>query len=323
VPKFYLEYFIEAGTDGKRVLWVYDKKSNQPRPQTPVNTCVEFGFYSFQTPDGAKSVEMEAALSQVESGAKAILDRLLGNPNGLLTADDIVALSLFLALMHVRVPRSMQSVSEVIAAGAMQFAKGSAADTEEIARYYRETKDQDHKYTEQEFAKLLPEVDERVTVKVDPKYALFQGFTIFPKVAEILLQMNWCLCQAPANRHFVTSDSPVCVFSRPLPGYAAFGSGLIRPDTEITFPISPKLVLLISWRYKQTKAYVSSGAFVREMNRRMAWSAQRYVISPFCSRSTTELVREASATTRQPKMDPKRLKQHMEVSWEKFRRSTP
>ncbi len=316
VPKFYLGYFTEAGSNGTDVLWIYDKERSEPRAQTPVNTCVESGFYSFETATG-KDVEIEKGLSQIESETKRILDRLQ-DPKAPLTAEDISTLSAFLALMHVRVPRSKQVVSEIIAGLATQFAKGYAKDPNGIARYFRETKDRDHKITEQEMIKLLSEFDQHFTIEVDSKAALLHSFTIFPKVAEIFLGMNWCLCRAPANKHFLTSDSPVCVFFRPAPGQAAFGAGLMHSNAEVTFPISPRLVLLLSWHRKQKRGSVSTG-FVQEVNRRMAWSAERFVISPLRSRSTAELVREASTTRNQPKMDPERLKQDMERHWEKWR----
>ncbi len=316
VPKFYLGYFTEAGFNGTEVLWIYDKESSEPRAQTPVNTCVESGFYSFEAATG-KNVEIEKGLSQIESETKRVLDRLQ-DPKALLTTEDISTLSAFLALMYVRVPRSKQSVSEIIAAAAAQFAKGRAKDRDGIARYFRETKDRDHKLTEEELIKLLSEFDQHFTIEVDSKAALLHSLTGFPKVAEIFLGMNWCLCLAPASKHFLTSDSPVCVFFRPAPGQAGFGAGLMHSNAEVTFPISPRVILLLSWRRKQKRASVSTG-FVHEMNRRMAWSAERFVISPLCSRLTTELVREASATRNLPKMDPERLKQYMERQWEKWK----
>jgi len=314
VPRFYLEYFTSETAKGTHILYVYDKDGGEARIQTPVNTAVEQGFYSFETPSG-KDHETEAALSRVESDATPVLTRLT-QPDGNLKDSDIQPLSVFLALMHVRVPRSVKAVSEVITVGVRQLIKRGAEDRERIRRFIA-SRDKDFGLTEDELIELLVKFDDHFFVTPNPKSALLQSLSLFPKIAEILFHMNWHLCRAPHGRYFVTSDSPLCVFYEPMPGYAGFGGGLLMRNAEVTFPISPRVLLLLDWKRNQRAASVSA-TFVREMNRRMAWCCERYLISNIHSKATEAIVREASVTRSLPKMEPGRLRQYME---EKLRKA--
>jgi len=316
VPQFYLRHFTWPTVKGTRVLCVYDKEGGEPRIQTPLNTAVEQGFYSFETPTG-KDNEIEKALSQVESGANPVLSRL-AQPGEDLNDLHLPALASFMALTHVRVPRSVKAASEVLAAGARQFLRGSAEDRDAIRRFLADPDTGPEQLDEEEFIKLLREFDDHFVIEANPKAALLQSLSLFPKIAEILLQMNWCLCRAPGSRYFITSDTPLCIFFRPAPGLAGFGGGLLVRSAEVTFPISPGTLLLLSWKQSQRGRSVSAN-FVREMNRRMAWSCDRYVISNVKSKATAALVRDASITRKHPKMDPDRLRLNMEQKWQKFR----
>ncbi len=51
VPSFYLRNFLAKG---ESTLWVYDKKGEDPRRQSPKDSAVITDFYTFETPDGEK-----------------------------------------------------------------------------------------------------------------------------------------------------------------------------------------------------------------------------------------------------------------------------
>ena len=316
VPRFYLEFFASPDDKGRPVLCVYDKEGGEPRPQAASTTCVECGFYSFENPEGKEDAELERALSVIESAAAPVLKRL-GLPGETLVEQDIHILSQFLALLHVRVPRSQAVVSEIISVAIQQYIKGQAGNREKIHRYFQETKGSNSRMSEEEFAKLLSESDQHFKPVINPKVALREGLSTFPKFADILLKMNWCLCRAPEGRNFLTSDSPLCISVRDKDGRMAFGGGLVKPTVEVAIPISPSSMLVLNWHRNQRSATVGEH-FVNEMNRRTAWSAQRYVISTRRSRTTAALVREASVTRNLPKMHPEDLKRRVEEKWREF-----
>ncbi len=198
-----------------------------------------------------------------------------------------------------------------------QFIKGQAGNRQQIHRYFQETKGSSSRVDEEEFAKLLSEFDHRFKSVIAPKSALLEGLSAFPKFAGIFRQMNWCLCRAPERREFLTSDSPLCICVRDNHGRMGFGGGVAAPAVEVTFPISPGSMLLVSWRRNQGSATVGE-SFVNEKNLRTAWSAQRFIISRRRSRTTAVLVREASATRNLPKMHPEYLKRRVEEKWSEF-----
>ena len=113
VPKFYLDYFLPDLSSGAKTFWVYNKDGGAPRPQTPINTAVEGGFYSFETLPGAGDDPMERKVfGPIEQGAKPILDRWQ-LPGARLQSEDVPKMAAFLAFMHTRVPRAMQMVQKI------------------------------------------------------------------------------------------------------------------------------------------------------------------------------------------------------------------
>jgi hypothetical protein len=123
-------------------------------------------------------------------------------------------------------------------------------------------------------------------------------------VAELLAKMNWCLCRASGISKFITSDSPLCVFSEKAGGKALFGAGFGLPNVEVYFPISPSYCLRLENRQMQRRATVSRH-FVDEANRRTAANAERYVISNRSSAKIAALTAEFGFTRSLPKLDRK------------------
>jgi hypothetical protein len=117
--------------------------------------------------------------------------------------------------------------------------------------------------------------------------------------------MNWIICDAPAQSHFATSDAPVCVYLPTGPGKAIFGGGFGRADVQISFPISPKVLLFLDWQHGRERHFRVSvnDSFVYEMNKRTAWNAERFVVSSIRDSVMHGLVEQACVTVSQPKLD--------------------
>jgi hypothetical protein len=129
---------------------------------------------------------------------------------------------------------------------------------------------------EEELAAILRDPERHFRAEVDPKAALIECFKLIERITELLYRMNWIVCDAPANVHFVTSDAPVCVYLPTGHDTAIFGGGFGRVDVQISFPVSPKMLLLLDWRHgKESHFRVSvDESFVFEMNRHMTWNAE-------------------------------------------------
>jgi hypothetical protein len=307
VPQFYLEYFACEVAPRRRILWVYDKDGGEPRAQTPRDTAVESGYYSIETKTG-KTVVIEELLSKLETATAPILRRFQDSDEAL-SEPDIPVLAEFLAMLHLRGPRMLQVTSEFLTAHAYHFAENTAAQPEMVRKYIRE-KGAEMAFSgkpipkEEELIESLSNAQEKFDIVVDRQYALLESLKACLVITKILYQMNWCLCRAPKNTFFLTSDSPLCVLAKTERGGLLFGSGFDRNNVQITFPISPHAAILIDRRHSQRRMAVGE-AFVREANRNMALYAQRYVISHLSTRATLELALWASQTRTIPKLDRK------------------
>ena len=303
VPTFYLEFF--ASEDG--TFWVYDKEGGPPRKQTPINTAVESYFYSVDTPEGEKNNYIEEELSKVESVTRPILAHW--QTKGVRPQErEILQIAVFLALMHTRVPRSVQSAKEIGEALMTAMVKEWAEDDVEGMRKSWERFCEVHGKPETlTFEKVLefarsPEKSAQFRIELNKKAALGMSMEQTMAVRDQLLEMNWCLCTAPSQSFFITSDTPLNVFAPTGEDTAIFGGGLRRPGAEVALPLSPDVCLLLTWRHTQKRRRVKKNT-VSEINRRTAFMAERFVISPLNTKQVGELVRKTAKTREMPKID--------------------
>lgn len=309
VPRFYLEYFTSA----KGTFWVYDKAGDLPRHQTPKNTAVEGYFYSITKPSGEKEHSLEKALAQLESIAKPILDRWQ-TAKARPTKEEIGNIVHFLAFMHSRVPRNVDAVKQILEAVYVEELKHFAGNEEQFGRSWDEFCGRQEKLGKpvsmsfEEALKTTREVEDHFKIEMDEKVALAFSFEQASIIPHFLVQMNWCLCEAPGRHFFVTSDSPLVIFDPIGDGRAVFGAGLGLPGAEVTFPISPAVCLQIDRCHTQRRRRVSQ-EFVREVNRRRAHATERYVISHIKTKKVDTLVHDSAWTYGHTKIDREEIRQ--------------
>jgi hypothetical protein len=313
VPRFYLDYFASEISPGHRLLWAYDKAGGAPRPQTPKDTAVESNFYTVDTTTG-RTVAIEESFSELETAAAAVL-KCLQDPGAELVESNVLVLTEFLAMLHVRGPRMVQVSEEFLAAHALHVVEEAAAGPALIRRFLRDKSSELAKEgravpTENELREILQRTEEQCDVVVDRQAALLEGLKAAEVIAPILYQMNWCLCRASTNEAFITSDSPLCAFVRTSEKGILFGTGFDRPNFQIIFPISPQAAILIDRVHNQRRVTVGE-AQVGEANWLMAWYAQRFVYSNSRSQAIADLVRRASSTRSNPKLDREVVKEFL------------
>jgi hypothetical protein len=296
VSQFYLNYFCASGFG----LWVYEKALAQPRFQRPQNTAVEKDLYSF-TIDGRKDDFVERRLSELESAAKPILDRwqqygALPNP------EEMQIVAMFLALMYVRVPRMIETIREGEEIRAREtfklFAEVRSEEVEELLQAAPPTLWGKSKPTAKEFVRYL---DENYRIVVNREASVAESLRLAPATLNKLLEMDWCLCDAPKGKFFLTSDTPLCVFARASETKALFVVRLGLPNVEVTFPISPRLCLLLNRGHSGGPRRTVTAAVVRQLNARMITTAERFIYSPEQSSWVGELV--SRSRSHKPKLD--------------------
>lgn len=317
VTRSYLSLFATTDQGKADSIWVYDKKANEVRLQPIHDTAVIGHFYTFDAvPEGIDRDWLEKVFGIIESKAMPIIKRW-GHQGAVPTVNEIPDVAWFLACLYVRVPRAMEVIQ--IIGEAVAFAKMEAAAEDEakldalITRFIADTQ-YDRNLTREELKALVRNFEKQFSVKVDPKYALLRSIDQVKTVYSRLIERDWCLCDSrPFGGRFMTCDAPVNVFNYE-DGKAAFFGGLGRPNVEIHFPLSPYVCISLS-RTARTKKRKASPAFVREINRRTAYQAQRYIFSSVKTRRVDLLVQDSRKNGPVSLIDKTAMKGHVKTGW--------
>lgn len=296
MPQFYLNYFCSDGT-----LWIYEKGLAQPHLQTPRNTAVEAHLYSF-TVDGQKHDYVEQQLSVIESEAKTILDRWQQRA-AVPYEEERQTVAMFLALLHVRVPRMISAIAEGMEIVVTETAKLTAELRPDVISSMVESKTSASGWkppSTEEMIDKMKNFEDHFRVKVNREASVAESLKLAPKIVPDLLDRNWSLWDAPSGKFFVTGDTPLCVFAPTRPGKAFFGAGYDLPGAEITFPIAARTCLMLSRGNHEPRRSITV-AELRVVNTRMVATAERYVFSPAQSSAIGRMTSQAQPN--QPKLD--------------------
>ena len=312
LPQFYLNFFLP---EVERFFWAYDKQGGDPRPQTPINTGIEGQLYRLEGPRITNPKFIDTTFFQrTESVVKPVIQRLLRSGERLKDTD-IRVLADFLALMHIRVPRTQKMVKEVGGVAVTHLLRESSQDTEDIENMLRQCREEgvsDAPFSAEEFRKILERVQEDYHIELTKKPALLLSVLSARTVIQHLLEMHWCLCRAPKDAFFITGDAPLVIFLLDDEGQASFGQGLAESEVEITFPLSPTKCLYLR-RRSITKYWPMKRNNVNEFNRRTAYNAERFILSSWQTKEVSRMVSESSITYGRPKVDRKELLERMEA----------
>jgi hypothetical protein len=301
LPQFYLKSF----TDPEGKFWVYYKDRDEPVRQTPVNTGIEKHMYTIEREDGTIDDVVEKKMfAPLESEVSPIIKKLTESKYNL-TDVDKENLSLFLAFMVTRVPRSIEVIKEIGEALSTHTLKEFVKDEDEVKKAFEHLKGEGKlpkDFTLDDMNKMLRDSDKNYRIEMERKYAT--GMSLFSTIAiyKLLRKMNFCLCRAPSGEYFITSDFPVTSFL-PFPdGTAIFGGGFGKTDVEICFPLSPEKCLFLDNNHNN-RFWAVHKSFVFEMNRRIAWSAEKFILSHLKTNYNSYLRAWSSKTLEYPKMD--------------------
>ena len=226
-------------------------------------------------------------------------------PHARLIENDIEGLAGFLAFMATRVPRSLRAAQQVGEALAVKNALELAKNPDAIKRMLSVLQEQgkvDVELTVEETQKIIQSADKDFKFTMNEKPAMLMSLLMTEDVHRQLLEMNWYLCRAPSSSYFICSDSPLVCFVLDSDGKAAFGGGYSLPAVEVTFPISPERCLYLNRKRTQQYRAVSQD-FVKEINKRTAWAAERFIIATYKTEQIKTLCEWASRSTDFPKID--------------------
>lgn len=244
VPRLHLKHFV--GEQPKGMIWTYDMATGKRRPSTIKETGGENNFYSPVGVDGARFDGLDQLLTNIEGRAAVGYEMLLKGeiPEGQSRAD----FASFVATLYTRTPRVLNAAAAMIGRMA-QF-------TLNMRWRNREAFERSMDAYEADEGPLTISRDDLWTFHQDPtRYTLsVKRHTALPAVAaadriqEILFARRWRV--APAfGRTLITCDSPVFRSTPAGEHHTFYGDGgFLNPAAEITLPLTPNMMLMISDR---------------------------------------------------------------------------
>lgn len=293
LPVLSLNHF--AGEDGH--VWTYDKLNGRRWHAIPKETGCETHYYSVEREDGTMDITLEQLLSEIESDAAPAYERMASGelPSG----GDRELFGFFLGAMYVRTPKMRRFAAEThkwmlethIAAN---VAHPGAFKTL-LKRYEADGVD----VSDPEFIRrsLMDMSHSNLHL---PKAYVLRILEQAPKIAEVFLNMKWSLLRAE-DHFFVTCDNPIFRSVDPKTCHPLLGDhGLVNKTAEITFPLSPKRILLMHWEWQANREYVLPREWVRNENGKRAANADRQVYAHLEHKKIARLVAQYVGKPKRP-----------------------
>jgi len=248
IPRLHLQHF--AGVDPAGQVWAYDAMTGRSWSAIPEETAVQTHFYSAERDDGTMNTRIETFLAEVEGRAAPVYEGLLdGTIPG--ASQERVDFAQFLALMYTRTTAMRRVAAQVRGRSAQIHQYAYASDPKAFDALTRRVeaekgepidpaiKEQIRKEMLNPSGAYVMEVSQQST---------FMALTASDKLTPLLYQMKWTLAEAHDD-YFITSDNPVVRWVDPKTRHPIYGDhGFQNMTVEVTFPLSPKYLLLLSWQ---------------------------------------------------------------------------
>ncbi|HEY7289542.1 MAG TPA: DUF4238 domain-containing protein [Vicinamibacterales bacterium] len=277
VPRFYIEGFATNG-----VVWIYDRKKREFRPQTPINTAVQTGFYTLVDAEGNKHTDVEELLGRMEGICKPILDRLVRREE--LSAADRGNLGTFIATQYLRTPGFRKLHDGMFEHLLKHMVRFAFATPERAASEMQRMKDAGRDI----FRDMTPEQAQAImnpdqyTLRFGNSSALGSMVHLAPRFGSLFAQMDWTVLHAPEKRAFVTVDEPFILLPPADYKENLYGYGFTTPGAHKLVPLTQKACLLMTDLSKDPTIIhgIAPVTLIRSVNMNLTANAERFVIGP-------------------------------------------
>lgn len=279
LPQFYLEFFrIEPKvTKYSRIFVIEKTKSTRSFPAAIHDTGALRDYNTIDTREGPDHNFIETVLSRVENIHARLLSRLVASRTA--ETSDRKELAFMVALMYCRVPKfkdmikhSMRAMVETM--GDVMLRKGRLPPPPpELARAFEE-----HGMTR---------FEDMVSVEIS-NWALLEQmykFASYKPFLDLLSEMTVEVLCAPDDADFLTGDTPVAVY----------GGALAHEDVEVSFPLSPQVAILLSWKPRDQGCRIISRRDVQEYNRRTVVMSDKFLYSKTACQSMKKIVADSAS----------------------------
>jgi hypothetical protein len=262
VQRFHIAQFV--GHDPKGHVWIYDNRTGEPRSAIPDNVSVENNFYSFERKDGTWDNVLDDWITKVEGKATPVYMKLLDGKIPPYSQDKYdFAQYLALTLVRTRTARRMsgETIGQLMQVRHYAHAKNPKAFDAGVARYEKDKGETLAPEAKENIRNLL--LDPSRFTMVMPKELGFGAFRALDDLTDIFLRTHWSLVDAGSG-FYITSDNPLL---RMIPGPPPRRDWGFRHKTmEVTFPLSPRRMLLLTYEKPAADHWIASKETVREQN---------------------------------------------------------
>ena len=253
LPRYYLKGFTESPTS--QLVWIYERNTNNVFRAPVAKVACQHGFYS--------DSDEEYLANQIEGPANPVIQKVRERQD--ISAEDKILLSRYLSVMWRRVP-DYRERGEAIAP---RVADSVCDDFAEQLEMLRVQKPMNADVLDARRAEL-EELRAKYKVALPAAFKReMQRPLLSERIARVLCDMTWYFLTADEGSRFIAGDNPLFYFE---------SLGMRREHSEISVPISSSVLLWATWRTALADVFlVAPPQIVREMNRRTAWVATRYL----------------------------------------------
>jgi hypothetical protein len=290
VPRLHLQHFAGASPAGQ--VWTYDSQSGRNWSKIPEETGTETHFYSLQREDGTQDTRIEDMLSEIETRAAPVYQALLRGEIPQPKTQARINFAEFLAMQCARTS-AMRRIHAQIHSHGIQAQSFAYAQNQEA--FNQIIQDVEKERGESIPPELKAEVRQSMLdpsgyeIEI-PKRITLGALGLADKLSPIFYNMTWSL-GCSAEGFFISSDNPVVRQIDPATHHPVMGDGgFINKTAEVSFPLSPNLMLITSWDRTARDFGVFEKVHVDGLNKIRASCSDRFVYAHVREQWISDLV---------------------------------
>ncbi len=254
MPRCYLAGWVDPNTPAGQepYVWVFNRGEKKCRKKAPSNLFTETDLYTLKLDTGEKNYAIEETLSNLESRYAAILQEKI-KKHLPLTEEEYIYLCAFVSVMLQRTLRHRDNLE--------RFIDELIGQTEALEKAHE----------------IPPHESDRLKRFKQDGHKLGMMHSL-PDITRLLTKMSIAFLCTEGRSKFVTSDDPCNLFNPDLQWQRMYGPGLAQKNVQLTLPLSPDIMLSMSWI--PMRGYIWwSNEQVEEANRMVIGHCYSYFVS--------------------------------------------
>ena len=270
IPETYLNSWIDQNRKPNEspFVWMFPKEfsHNSGKRKSPKNIFSQNNFYTVKDKNGTRNLKIEDWLNDIESRFSVLKKRVLDKKEYIPKKqrnDLIMFISALLCRtlafrdfhieQHQELLRKMETMSATEGFHSIPFFSSDASKGQSI----------------EDIKRLIPNMAQTLITEM------------LPSLHFILNKMSINILYTDSEIGFITSDDPVIAYDpKAKPSVIISQNWLLSPTIEITCPISPYLLLLLTWKplNDSTQYIKADGRLINEANRFSRAHCNEYIV---------------------------------------------